>query len=134
MLASVLILAASLIQYSNNDAVSSAEHHRCGLEVAELYRKMNALPKDQLEGQLLALGEEYANILNGYALNHERVDFLVAKLDKPEKYPMGAFERAGVQIRVSASTFWPEMLMFLLVLSSLLITVFYVLPSAALAP
>ena len=45
---SVLILAVSLIQYSNNDAVIADQHHRSGLEINELKHELS-VKADQLD-------------------------------------------------------------------------------------
>jgi hypothetical protein len=56
LIASVLILAISLFQYSANDAVTAEQHHRCALEVNEIRHQLRNQAETITDAELAALG------------------------------------------------------------------------------
>lgn len=99
---SLIILASSLLQYSNNDPVRAEQFHRCALEVNALRRELQATEPSNPE-VLFAFGKRYDEILNRYNINHDQVDFEKYKLEHPEEYPpaktdAGAPKRVGAEL------------------------------------
>jgi hypothetical protein len=96
MVASVLILAVSLIQYSNNDAVNAEQHHRCGLEINELRGQLQARQEAMIgEDELLEFARRYAHILDKYSVNHDVVDYDRYRLDHPDMYRFRCSRSSG---------------------------------------
>jgi hypothetical protein len=128
MLASVLILAVSLVQYSNNDAVSAEQHHRCGLEINELRGEL-AAKGDAIEPEELnRFSQRYARILDKYSINHDGVDFDQYRLEHPEKYSLPLMERAAIRARGMIVGQWPNALMAIIICFFLVLLFYHVLP------
>ena len=87
MLASVLILVTSLIQYSNNDAVNAEQHHRCGLEINQLRGELAAKGEMVDHDELLKLSKKHARILDKYSVNHSGVDLGQYRLEPSRQLP-----------------------------------------------
>lgn len=128
MLASVLILAVSLIQYSNNDAVNAEQHHRCGLEVNELRGEL-AAKGDAIEpAELNLFSQRYARILDKYSINHDGVDFDQYRIEHPEKYPLSLLERIAIRARGLVVDHWPSALMTVIIGFFLVLLFYHILP------
>jgi hypothetical protein len=83
---SLIILASSLLQYSNNDPVRAEQHHRCGLEVNALRRALRAT--DNCSMTVIAeYSKRYDDIIQKYGLNHDDIDFDKYKIEHPLEYP-----------------------------------------------
>ncbi|HZR86807.1 MAG TPA: SLATT domain-containing protein [Bradyrhizobium sp.] len=128
MLASVLILAISLIQYSNDDAVNAEQHHRCGLEINQLRGELSANSESVSASDLHAFAERYARILDKYSVNHDGVDFDQYRLEHPEKYPLPWVERLAIRLRAFIVSQWPNGLMMLIIGFFLVLLFHHVLP------
>ncbi|TFV74100.1 SLATT domain-containing protein [Bradyrhizobium frederickii] len=128
MLASVLILAVSLVQYSNNDAVNAEQHHRCGLEINELRGELAAKGETLDSAELQRFSERYARILDRYSVNHEGLDFDQYRLEHPEKYPLTLLERVLVRVRSFIVAQWPNGLMLIIVGFFFVLLFHHVLP------
>jgi hypothetical protein len=83
---SIIILASSLLQYSNNDPVRAEQHHRCALEINALRRELRATESTNYQ-ILFESGKRYDEILQKYSLNHDPIDFIKYKLEHPHEYP-----------------------------------------------
>ncbi|MFK4620058.1 SLATT domain-containing protein [Bradyrhizobium diazoefficiens] len=128
MIASVLILAVSLVQYSNNDAVNAEQHHRCGLEINELRGEL-AAKANMVDAEVLQrFSERYARILDRYSVNHEGVDFDQYRVEHPGKYNFGKLERARIRLRAFVAEQWPNGLMVVIVGGFLGLIFYHVLP------
>lgn len=128
MVASVLILAVSLVQYSNNDAVNAEQHHRCGLEINELRGEL-AAKGDGIDAEgLQRFTERYARILDRYSVNHEGVDFDRYRLEHPEKYDLARSERSLIRLRALTVAQWPNGLMLVIIGGFLMLFFYHVLP------
>jgi hypothetical protein len=128
MLASVLILAISLIQYSNDDAVNAEQHHRCGLEVNQLRGELSAKGDGVDVTELRTFTERYARILDKYSVNHDAVDFDQYRIEHSEKYQLSWAERLTIRIRACVVTQWPNGLMVLIIGFFLVLLFYHVLP------
>ncbi|HYH39432.1 MAG TPA: SLATT domain-containing protein [Azospirillum sp.] len=83
---SLIILAASLLQYSNNDPVRAEQHHRCGLEINALRRALRAAEPITKE-IIFEHGQKYDEILQKYGINHDPADLLKYKAEHPDEFP-----------------------------------------------
>ncbi|MBB4408726.1 SLATT domain-containing protein [Agrobacterium radiobacter] len=84
----VVILVASLIQYSARDGVNAELHYRCGLEIGEMRRRLKIQGEHLNDEALLKISDDYSLILTKYSLNHDQVDydqFRVERLEEARK-------------------------------------------------
>jgi hypothetical protein len=89
---SLLILAFSLLDYSNNDSAVAEQHHRCGLEVRELRRLLRNKPEPVSDTDLDAITEAYGQTLQKYSINHDDDDFKRYQLDHPDEFPLSKWQ------------------------------------------
>lgn len=82
---SLIILASSLLQYSNNDPVRAEQHHRCALEINALRRQLRSTEVCDME-VLNRYSGTYDGIIQKYGINHLDIDFYKYKLDHPDEY------------------------------------------------
>jgi hypothetical protein len=129
MVASVLILAVSLIQYSNNDAVNAEQHHRCGLEINELRGQLQARQEAIGEDELREFARRYAHILDKYSVNHDAVDYDRYRLDHPDLYKISLFAKLWISLRSLTQTQWPNLLMAIIVVGAIVLVFAYVIPA-----
>jgi hypothetical protein len=128
MLASVLILAVSLVQYSNNDAVIAEQHHRCGLEINELRGQLIARGETVDPAELHKFAEKYARILDKYSVNHDGVDFDQYRLEHPDVYRLSWIERLFIRIKLLVMGQWPNAIMIAFTAFFLAMLFYHVLP------
>ncbi len=97
---SLVILAASLLQYSSGDAATAEQHHRCGLEVRELRRRL----RDQAETiENAALGEithAYNAVLQKYSINHDEIDFRQYQIEHPSEFALSGARRFAISVQL----------------------------------
>ncbi len=90
----IVILVASLIQYSARDGVNAELHYRCGLEIAEMRRRLKILRDSIGDEELLKISDEYSSILTKYSVNHDQVDFDQYRIERTEEAKkLGYYER-----------------------------------------
>ena len=90
---SLLILAMSLLDYSNKDATVAEQHHRCGLEVRELMRMLRNKPEPVSDAELDETADAYNRVMQKYSINNADVDFRRYQLDHPDEFPLGAWDK-----------------------------------------
>ncbi len=111
ILFSLVILASSLLQYSNNDPVRAEQHHRCGLEVNALRRAFRAVDNCSM-AVIAEYSRRYDEIIQKYGLNHDDIDFDKYKIEHPLEYPAAATaagEKKDAAKRVSREQQWAEL-------------------------
>ncbi|MSP44111.1 MAG: SLATT domain-containing protein [Alphaproteobacteria bacterium] len=112
---SVLILAVSLIQYSNDDAVIAEQHHLCGLELNELRRELSAKSASITAVEIEKYGHKYDQILKKYRANHDGVDYDRYRIQHPSEFE--EFQKNGkvkisfILLKIWAKSLWPNILM-----------------------
>lgn len=84
---SVVILVSSLLQYSSGEIVNAEQHHRCALEINELYRALHFFPSPVSEDDLKKTSEKYNAVLQKYSINHDDIDYFSYQLKKPDDFP-----------------------------------------------
>ena len=129
MVASVLILAVSLIQYSNNDAVNAEQHHRCGLEINELRGQLQSMQEPVSEDNLREFSRRYAHILDKYSVNHDLVDYDRYRLDHPASFKLSLIEKLFIHARSMGQTQWPNVLMAIIVVAAIFLLFWHVIPA-----
>lgn len=82
----IVILIASLLQYSNNNVGKAEQHHRCGLEINELLRQLSLEGDDITKAELGRLMKVYGDILQKYSINHDEIDYRQYQLDRPQDH------------------------------------------------
>tara|TARA_R110002073_G_scaffold69054_6_gene171328 strand:+ start:26735 stop:27169 length:435 start_codon:yes stop_codon:yes gene_type:complete len=97
----VIILVASLIQYSARDGINAEQHYRCGLEISEMRRRLKITAKAATDEELLEIGDAYALILQKYSINHDQVDFDQYRMERKEEARKFNFiERTAISLRI----------------------------------
>lgn len=84
---SVLVLVLSLTEASRNYVLRSERLHLCGIELDDLCRRIDVALLDSNEGiqtKLSGFTEEYAEMIRRCPENHEDIDFLWFKAQRPE--------------------------------------------------
>jgi hypothetical protein len=82
----VVILVASLLQYSSRDVVNSEQHHRSALEISEIRRLL--LAEQTITQQVLVdFTNRYNAVLQKYSINHEVLDYRRYQLERSNGYP-----------------------------------------------
>lgn len=85
---SMIVLLISVILTMNNYGVRAEKFHMCGLEMSELALKLERVEReDGTIEDYNAFAEEYSEILKRFD-NHENVDFMLMKLQKPQHYTL----------------------------------------------
>jgi hypothetical protein len=72
-LMAIVIIASSIIQYSNDSGRRSETHHRCALELKELTRKYVFGSNSKNCDQII---DDYCRILKTYPINHLPTDYI----------------------------------------------------------
>jgi hypothetical protein len=82
----VVILVASLLQYSSGDVVNAEQHHRSALEINEIRRLL--LAEDTITQQILVdFTNKYNVVLQKYSINHDDLDYRRFQSERPNEYP-----------------------------------------------
>jgi hypothetical protein len=95
---SLLILAFSLLDYSNNDSAVAEQHHRCGLEVRELRRLLRNKAEPVSDAELNQITDAYGQILQKYSINHDEGDFKRYQLDHPDEFPLNKWTQCKLRV------------------------------------
>ena len=83
---SITILVISVILTMNNYGIRAERFHACGLEMSEIALKLERVEReDGTIEDYNAFADEYSEILRRYD-NHEQIDFMFMKLQKPQHY------------------------------------------------
>jgi hypothetical protein len=81
----VVILVASLLQYSSGDVVNSEQHHRSALEINEIRRLLLA-EQTMTQEVLVDFTNRYNAVLQKYSINHDDLDYRRFQLERPNEY------------------------------------------------
>jgi hypothetical protein len=99
---SMTVLLISVILTMNNYGVRAEKFHACGLEMSELALKLERVEReDGTVEDYNAFAEAYSEILKRFD-NHENVDFMLMKLQKPQHYELPWWYRVVAYGRFSA--------------------------------
>jgi len=94
----IVVLVSSLLQYSGNDIVNAEQHHRSGLEIAELRREMKVLSGHITDSDLMEYTRRYNLILQKYSVNHDDIDYDKYRLDGKIDLPNFSTVNRGITI------------------------------------
>ncbi len=91
---SIVTLVSSLLVASRRDAVNAEQHHRSGLELNEVRRKL-ATERYEAEAKSVPVSKErrlefqkmYDDVLQKYSVNHEDIDFKRQQLEWSHELP-----------------------------------------------
>jgi hypothetical protein len=91
---SIVTLVSSLLAASRRDSVNAEQHHRSGLELNEVRRKLTTERHDAeaqktpiSKTQRLELQQKYNDVLQKYSVNHEDIDFKRQQLEWSHELP-----------------------------------------------
>jgi hypothetical protein len=86
---SVFIIFTSLIDSSNNYYHRGEALHQCAKKILAIGHEARLLDpeKDGFEGHLSILRTSYRQVLDDCLFNHERVDYVYARLENPRLFP-----------------------------------------------
>jgi len=79
IVASILVLVMSMRNYAHKFGVEAEQMHRSALEINELKRTIQSLPKAKAETRLLEFSKTYNAILQKWSVNHNQFDYLEYK-------------------------------------------------------
>lgn len=82
----LVILVASLLQYSSGDVVNAEQHHRSALEINEIRRLLLAQQPLTQQG-LVDFTNRYNAVLQKYSVNHDSLDYRRMQLERSNEYP-----------------------------------------------
>lgn len=83
---SIIILVASLLQYSSQNSVRAEQMHRSGLEINEIRRNLLYLTSLE-ESSLQNFIDGYNLVLQKYSVNHDQLDYHAVVAESPTDYP-----------------------------------------------
>jgi hypothetical protein len=104
---SLVILCASLLQYSNGDQGRAEQLHRCALEIGGVHRRLEADQACAGQG-LQTYADEYSKALERYSINHDDVDYQQYMVERPDEFPgeVGWFLKLRHGLKVWWLRFW----------------------------
>ncbi len=79
LLGSIFVLVLSLYQFASHDEINSEKCLQNAMKISDLRRRL-ALIEHPDEENLGKIAEEYSGILKECGINHDRVDFIKAKI------------------------------------------------------
>jgi hypothetical protein len=83
---SIIILVASLLQYSSQNSLKAEQMHRSGLEINEIRRELQYItPHDIPSFQTYV--DRYNLVLQKYSVNHDQMDYHAVVAESPNDYP-----------------------------------------------
>ena len=130
---SITILASSLLQYSNGDAVLAEQHHRCALEINELRREFAVLAQNANDKDILDFTYDYNGVLQKYSVNHDDIDHLKYQVDRPEDHDwLKGWGRAYAIARIWIRSVIFEIAIGATIIGMLWLIFLYVLPASGL--
>lgn len=113
----VVILVASLLQYSARDGVNAEQHYRCGLEIGEMRRRLKIQADSISDADLLAAADSYALILQKYSINHDQSDFDRYRIERKEEAAMLSWtDRIIIPVRIFFSSNVANLILFAMTL------------------
>jgi hypothetical protein len=112
---SIIIIAISLIQYSNSNAVISEKHHGCALALNELRRKIEVGNVSHI-----AIVEEYNSILKEFNINHETADYYTYIVRNNREYNYNIIYIQWIKAKILFKNFAWDMLFLCLYIPILL--------------
>ncbi|CAO4173003.1 hypothetical protein EEDFHM_02203 [Methylorubrum populi] len=83
---SIVILVASLLQYSSANATTAEQHHRCALEINELVRA-HSIKQNPTDDDFSTMEKAYGFLLQKYSINHEERDYRQVLLERRYEHP-----------------------------------------------
>ena len=102
---SLFIIIFSQTESNSHYDLRASKFHSCGLEISKLYKELRFLKDNrQKDGKFLQnvyeISKKYDIILAQYE-NHEKIDYLMFKLDKPdyETHRMGRLQQYIVKLK-----------------------------------
>lgn len=116
---SLVILVASLLQYSTGDAVNAEQFHRSGLELKETMRLMQVTSEqgELTQSHLLDFTQKYNATLQKYSVNHEEIDYLKFQIERPEDFKwIGKFKCCRIWLRIMWAKYLPTFFLILITL------------------
>jgi hypothetical protein len=106
----VVILVASLLQYSSRDSVNAEQHYRCGLEIGELRRRLKISAETITDDELSQVADQYALILQKYSINHDQIDYEQYQIERKEEYiKLKWIDRQWLRLRIGYSQQVPNL-------------------------
>lgn len=106
----VVILVASLLQYSSRDSVNAEQHYRCGLEIGELRRRLKISAETITGDELSQVADQYALILQKYSINHDQIDYEQYQIERKEEYSkLKWIDRQWLRLRIGYSQQVPNL-------------------------
>jgi len=102
---SIIILIASLLQYSNQNSIMAEQHHRSALEINELIRIFE-LKQNPSEEDFNNLAKNYNFLLQKYSVNHEEEDYHQVVIER--RHENLWVSDAKVK-KIERAKFWSEM-------------------------
>lgn len=106
----VVILVASLLQYSSRDSVNAEQHYRCGLEIGELRRRLKISAETITGDELSQVADQYALILQKYSINHDQIDYEQYQIERREEYSkLKWIDRQWLRLRIGYSQQVPNL-------------------------
>jgi hypothetical protein len=80
LITSVFLIIITLLESARNYHREADRMHKCALEIAELYNRLQAMPLEEAETKRTNLNDEYSRILRLHEINHKTIDFLQFQL------------------------------------------------------
>lgn len=103
----IIILVASLVQYSSNNAATAEQFHRSALEINEVRRELEAQNPAGNTLSLATFGERYGAILQKYSINQDDIDYFIYQLERPEEFSWLSDPKKKKDVdRMQRSMFW----------------------------
>lgn len=105
---SVVIIFLSLIEGAKNYTLRAEAMHQCAREITSVYHRAEAKIKGASAGTLVDISAEvteYDAIVDRYHFNHDRLDFLIFRIENPKVYKPGGLAICGVWAMRLVSTY-----------------------------
>lgn len=117
---SILILVASLLQYSSNNGLLVELHHRSGMEIEKVHRDF--IGSEANLKTYVEYNEKYSRALEKYSINHNQMDYDKYVVNNKEKHPwIGCLYVFKVYLKNYITGFVPDMLLVTVTLITLCI-------------
>ena len=99
---SIILLAYSLIESSNNYSLKAHRHHECGLKIGCLYTRLRRAKEiadaDRKLREIDEITEEYQKALEAFE-NHEPIDYATFQTTKPDYFKLSKGKCRSIWIR-----------------------------------
>jgi hypothetical protein len=133
---SIVTLVSSLLVASRRDSVNAEQHHRSGLELNEVRRKLTTERyeaatnnKSISKAKRLEFQKMYDDVLQKYSVNHEEIDFKRQQLEWSHELSwLTSFEKAKIWIYLKVADNVISIVMFGLTCFFIWLVFFYALP------